>query len=152
MSYLNIFSSAVLSKKLDDEISMDDYVVVENLQDEVDGTIVKSVESKCFTESKIHKNTLPALEIPKENHLKYVQFNNECELNNESNGKSNSEYDYESSSNTSSSDSISFRRIVLTPIEENEIKLSSGYEDFNCVTNINKNISVNYLYLFYFLE
>uniref|UniRef100_A0A2S2NYB8 Biotin--protein ligase n=2 Tax=Schizaphis graminum TaxID=13262 RepID=A0A2S2NYB8_SCHGA len=120
------FCSAVLSKKLDNEISMDDYVVVENVQDEVDSTIVKSVESKCFTESKIHKNTVPVLEIPKENHLKYVQFNNECELNIESNGKSNSEYDYESTSNTSSSDSISFRRIVLTPIEENEIKLSSG--------------------------
>lgn len=123
MSYLNFFSSAVLSKKTDNEISMDDYVVIENVQDEVDST---TVESKCFTESKIYKNTIPVLEVPKENHVKYVQFNNEYELTNGLNGKSNSDYEYESASNTSSSESISFRRIVLTPIEENEVKLSSG--------------------------
>jgi len=126
MSYLNFFSSAVLSKKTDNEINMDDYVVIENVQDEVDSTIVKNVESQCFTESKIYKNTIPVLEVPKENHVKYVQFNNEYELTNGLNGKSNSDYEYESASNTSSSESISFRRIVLTPIEENEIKLSSG--------------------------
>lgn len=109
---------------------MDNYVVIENVQDEVDSTIRKNVKSENFTESKIHKNTLPAIEIPKDNHLQYVRFNNECEFNNGLNGKSNSEYDYESAS-TSSSESISFRRIVLTPIEENEVKISSGYEYFN---------------------
>lgn len=128
MSYLNIFSSAVLSREADNEINMDDYVVIENEQDEVDSTIVKNVISENFTESKIEsnidKNTIPELEIPKDNHLQYVQFNNGL------NGKSNSEYDYESAS-TSSSESISFRRIVLTPIEENETKFSSGYEYFN---------------------
>jgi len=127
MSYLNIFSSAVLSREAENEISMDDYVVIENEQDEVDSTIVKNVKSEYFTESKIHKNTIPELEIPKDNHLQYVRFNNECEMNNGLNGKSNSEYNYESAS-TSSSESISFRRIVLTPIEENETKISSGYE------------------------
>jgi len=130
MSYLNIFSSAVLSREAEAEICMDDYVVIENEQDEVDSTIVKSVNSEYFTESKIHKNILSELEVPKDNHLQYVQFNNECELNNGLNGKPNSEYNYESAS-TSSSESISFRRIVLTPIEENEIKISSGYEYFN---------------------
>jgi len=130
MSYLNIFSSAVLSREAENEINMDDYVVIENEQDEVDSTIVKNVKSEYFTENKIHNNTIPELEIPKDNHLQYVRFNNECELNNGLNGKSNSEYDYESAS-TSSSESISFRRIVLTPIQENEIKISSGYEYFN---------------------
>lgn len=111
---------------------MDDYVVIENVQDEVDSTIVKNVKSEYYTENKIHKNTVPALEITKDDHLQYVQFNNECEFSNELNGKPNSEYEYESSS-TSSNESISFRRIVLTPIKENEIKISSGYEYFNSV-------------------
>jgi len=116
-----------LSREAEDEISMDDYVVIENEQDEVDSTIVKNFKSEYFTESKVHKNTLSELEIPKDNHLQYVRFNNECELNNGLNGKLNSGYDYESAS-TSSSESISFRRIVLTPIAENETKMSSGYE------------------------
>lgn len=133
MNYLNIFSSAVVLKE------------VESVEDEVDSTIVKSVQSEYFTECKIEKNSLPELEIPKENHLQYVRFNNECEFNNGLNGKTNGDYDYESSSNTSSSESITFRKIVLTPIEENEIKLSSGYDNCAPMTVF---LSMIYIFLF----
>ena len=91
----------MLSRETENELSMDDYVVIENVQDKVDSSIVKSVKSESFTESKIHQNTLPVLEIPKDNHLQYVRFNNECELHNGLNEKSNSEYDYESASTSS---------------------------------------------------
>lgn len=106
---------------------MDDYVVIDSVPDEVDSTIVKSVQSEYFIENKIEKDTFLAPQISKENHLQYVRFNNICEYNNESNEKFNGEYCSESSSNTSSSESIGFRKIVLTPIDENEVKFSNGY-------------------------
>jgi len=121
-------SSAILSRDTENEINMKDYVVIDNIPDEVDSTIVKSIQSEYFTENKIEKNTFDTFQTSNENHLQYVRFNNECEFNNELNGKSNGEYHSESSSNTSSSESINFRRIVLTPIGENEVKLSSGYD------------------------
>lgn len=120
------FCSAILSRDTNNEINMEDYVVIDNVPDEVDSTIVKSIQTEYFTENKIEKNTFGTLQTSNENHLQYVRFNNECEFNNELNGKSNGEYHSESSSNTSSSESINFRRIVLTPIGENEVKLSSG--------------------------
>lgn len=101
---------------------MDDYIIFENAPDEIDSTIGNSIKSEYFTE-----NTYATIEeTHKENNLQYVRFNNECEFNPGLNGKSNGEYHSESSSNTSSSESINFRRIVLTPIEENEVKVSNG--------------------------
>lgn len=133
MVYHNFFSSAVLSRGNENEVNMDDYVVIENMPDEVDevdSTIERSIKSKYFTASKIEEHTYHTIEeTHKENNLQYVRFNNECELNPALNGKSNGEYHSESSSNTSSSESISFRRIVLTPIEENEVKVSNGYDN-----------------------
>lgn len=125
----------MLSRSTENDITIDDYVVIENVPDEiidectdhVDGNIVKRLQSEYFTENKIESNTFHNLSTPKENHLQYVQFNNEYEVNNDFNGKTNSDYYSESSSETSSNNSISFRRIVLTPIKENEIKLSNGY-------------------------
>lgn len=107
---------------------MDDSVVIDNVPDEVDGTIVKNIQSEYFTENKIGKENAHVFHTSKENHLQYVRFNNEYEFNNELNGNSNVEYYSDSSSNTSSSESVNFRRIVLTPIEENEVKLSNGYD------------------------
>lgn len=133
MVYLNIFSSTVLSRDTENEINTDDYVVIENISngiDDIDGTIVKNVQPEYFAEKKVEKNMLCDFETPKENNLQYVRFHNKCEINNGLNGKLNGEYCNESSSsNTSSSDSISFQRIVLTPIEENEVKFSNGYEN-----------------------
>lgn len=133
MVYHNFFSSAILSRGNENVVNMDDYVVIENMSDEideVDGTIEKSIKSKYFTANKIEEHTYHTIEeTHKENNLQYVRFNNECELNTPAlNGKSNGEYHSESSSNSSSSESISFRRIVLTPIEENEVKISNGYD------------------------
>lgn len=122
-----IFSSAILSRDSANEINIEnDFVIIDNVPDEVDGTIQKSVHSEYFFERKIEKNNFHTLTTPKENHLQYVQFDNDCELNTSLNGKTNGKYCNESSSDTSSSESISFRRIVLTPIEENEVKLSNG--------------------------
>lgn len=109
---------------------MDDFVVIKNVPEEiteVDGDIVKSVQPECFTDNKIEKSTLHPLESPKENHIQYVRFNNECESNNDLNIKTNGENCSEHSSNTSSTDSFNFRKIILTPIEENETKLSNGF-------------------------
>lgn len=127
----------MLSRSTENEITIDDYVVIENVPDEildectdhVDGNIVKRVQSEYYTENKVVNNTFHNLNTPKGNHLQYVQFNNEYEVNNDLNGKPNSDYYSESSSETSSNDSISFRRIVLTPIKEDEIKLSNGYNN-----------------------
>lgn len=102
--------------------------VFENVSDETDGTAIKSAVAEYLTENKVTNHDYQALEIPEEKNSQYVRFNNEYELNSELNGKSNDDCYSDSSSNTSSNDSISFRRIVLTPIEENEVKLSNGYD------------------------
>lgn len=116
---------------------MDDYVVVENVldaisddcNDQVDGNVEKYVQSEYFTENIVDKNTIYTLKSPEENHSQYVQFDNEYEIDSGLNNKANSDYYSESSEDSSSEDSISFRRIVLTPIiEENEVKLSNGYD------------------------
>lgn len=105
---------------------MDDYVLIENVSDEVDCAVVKNIKSEYFTKNKIVENTYDTIEeTRKENNLQYVRFNNEYEFNQSLNGKLNGEHHSENSSNTSSSESISFRRIVLTPIEENEVKVSN---------------------------
>jgi hypothetical protein len=109
-----------LSRDTVNEINLDEYVIIENVSDEVDGALGK-VQPEYFTENKIENNTFQALDTSKVNQLHYVQFDNGI------NGKFNNNYDDESSSNTSSNESISFRKIVLTPIEENEVKLSNGY-------------------------
>lgn len=100
---------------------MDEYIIVENEFDDVDGALEKIVQPEYFTENKIEKNTFQVLETPKVNQLNYVQFDNGM------NGKPDDDYYDACSSNSSSSESISFRRIILTPIEENEVKLSNGY-------------------------
>lgn len=108
---------------------MDSYVVIENVPDNTDSTITESIQPEVhLTENKIENTTLYALESTKENHLPYVRFNN-CEINNIPNGKSNGVYTSDSISESNSSDSISFRKLILTPIKENEVKLSNGYED-----------------------
>lgn len=136
-----MFSSAVLSRDSDSEFNMDDFVVIENVleevtdecNDQVDGNIEKRVQSEYFTENIVGKNNIHTFETPKENPREnhYVQFDNEYEINNSLNEKANSDYYSESSSDSSSEDSISFRRIVLTPIQENEVKLSNGYDICN---------------------
>lgn len=120
---------------------MDDYVVIENVlnevsdecNDQVDGNIEKRVQSEYFTENIVDKNTIHTLKTPKENsrenHSHYIQFDNEYEINNSLNEKANSDYYCESSSDSSSEGSSSFRRIVLTPIQENEVKLSNGCDN-----------------------
>lgn len=110
-----------MSRDTENEINMDEYVIIENVSDEVDSALTKVVQPEYFTENKIEKNTFQALNTPEVNQLPYVQFDNGM------NEKFNYNYDDESSSNTSSNESISFRKIVLTPIEENGIKLSNGY-------------------------
>lgn len=127
MNHLIIFSSEILSRNSENEINIENnFVMIDNVPDEVDGTIVNSVYSEHFTESKIKKNNFHTLKTPKDNNLQYAQFNNDCELISTLNGKMNGDYFNESSSDTSSSESISFRRIVLTPIDENEVKPSNG--------------------------
>lgn len=116
---------------------------VGNVPDEVDvcdGTIVKTTVAKNLTENKVKitvaenltenkvKNCIfQAFETPEKKTLQYVRFNNKCELDSDLNGKSDNNYCNDSSSNSSSNESIGFRRIVLTPIDENEVKLSNGY-------------------------
>lgn len=128
---------------------MDDYVVIENVSeefDEIDGTILKNVQSEYFANNeKVEKNTYHVLETPKENHIQYVMFNNENEISNGLNGKSNTDNCSEWSSNTSSSESINFRRIVLTPIQENEVKLSNGCD----IISIKLSSKYNYISIFY---
>lgn len=92
------------------------------------------MQSEYFAEKKVEKHSLYDFKTSKKNHLQYVQFNNKSEDNNSLNGKLNGEYHSDSSSNNSSTDSISFRRIVLTPIDENEVKLSNGYD--NCTKEV----------------
>lgn len=124
-----VFSSATLSRNTDNKINLDSYVVIENVPDNTDSTITESIQPEVhLTENKIENTTLYALESTKENHLPYVRFNN-CEINNIPNGKSNGVYTSDSISESNSSDSISFRKLILTPIKENEVKLSNGYED-----------------------
>lgn len=127
----SIYSSAILSRDVENEINMDDYVVIENVPDivtdefvdQVDGTVAKKIQPECFFQKKVD-----TLQKPKEN-VQYVKFN-EYEIDNNINGKPYRNGNLsESSSETSSSDSISFQRIVLTPIEENEVKLSNGYDN-----------------------
>lgn len=97
--------------------------------DVCDSTIVKTAVAEKLTENKVKNYTFEALEVPEEKTLQYVRFNNKCESSNsDMNGKSDNNYYSDSSSNTSSNESIGFRRIVLTPIDENEVKLSNGYE------------------------
>lgn len=121
MVYLNIFSSTDLPRNTENKINTDD--CVENASENIDGYdgTIKNVQSEYF-----EKNTFYDFETTKENNLQYVRFHNKCEINDDLNGQPNGKYYSESSSNTSSSDSISFRRIVLTPIEENEVKISNG--------------------------
>lgn len=125
----NIFSSAVLSRNTKSEMHTvkDD---IENVPDEVDGdgTIVKTAVAQNLTENKVKNYIFQALETPEEESMQYIRLNNKFELNSDLNGKSDNNYCSDSSSNTSSNESISFRRIVLTPIDENEVKLSNGYD------------------------
>lgn len=123
------FSSALLSRNSENKINSDNYVVIENVPDEIDSTIIKNIQpEEHITENKIEKDTLNFLESPEENHLQYIRFN-EYEISNISNKKFNSVYSTysDSTSESSSSDSISYRNIILTPIEENDMKLSNGY-------------------------
>lgn len=103
---------------------------IENISHEVDvcdGSIVKTTVTENLTENKVKNCIFQALEIPEDKTLQYVRFNNKCELDSDLNGKSDNNYYSDSSSTTSSSESIGFRRIVLTPIDENEVKVSNGY-------------------------
>lgn len=185
----NIFSSAILSRDTENKINIDDYVVIENVSDEIDCTDVKSVQPDKINSpnvkivpdeidfttmksaqsndvpNKIHipnvkivpdendftnvksvlsknvqdkiefsnvetvqsenlreKNDGKTFDSPKETSLHYVQFNNEP------NKQFNDDNYYnENSSVSSSSDSISFQKIALTPIEEYEVKSLNRY-------------------------